>query len=122
MIENRIEQKEALKSLLEFNAGVVKNMTIIVKELSGERMDDTDTFLAEIIKALNWEIQVVNGTMDLLNEGKVRIEKGYFNEKVVALSDAVAEKDDAKMAEAFTELIPMFEVLGKAAEKVIVLN
>lgn len=30
--------------LLEFNERLVKNMNIIVKELSGKRLDDTDKF------------------------------------------------------------------------------
>lgn len=119
MIENRAEQKEALEILTEFNVGLVKNMRIIVKELSGERLDDTDAFLKGILEAMNWEIQVVNGTLELLNEDKMRIDKAEFNTKVVALSEAVAENDDAKMATSFTELIPMFETLGAAAMEVI---
>lgn len=119
MIENRAEQKEVLEALVELNTGLVKNMTIVVKELSGARMDDTDVFLGEIIKAINWEIQAMNGTMELLNEDKVRIDKEAFNAKVIAVNDAVMAKDDAKMAAAFTELIPVFEALGKAAEEVI---
>ena len=35
MEENRLEQKEALQTLVEFNERLVKNMNIIVKELSG---------------------------------------------------------------------------------------
>lgn len=118
MIENRAEQKEALETLMEFNVRLVKNMNIIVKELSGERLEDTDAFLTDIINAMNWEIQVMNGTMELLNEDKPRIDKEAFNEKVQTLGSAIAAKDDARMAEAFTELIPVFEALGKAAEEV----
>ncbi|MEH2944174.1 molecular chaperone [Lachnospiraceae bacterium KK002] len=118
MIENRAEQKEALETLLEFNVRLVKNMNIIVKELSGERLEDTEAFLNDIVQAMNWEIQVFNGTMELLNEDKVRIEKEMFNEKIKALGDAIAAKDDAQMAEKFTEVIPVFEALGEAAKEV----
>lgn len=44
MEDNRKEQIEALEVLLEFNERLVKNMKIIVKELSGKRLDDTDKF------------------------------------------------------------------------------
>ena len=44
MEDNRAEQIEALQVLEEFNGRLVKNMEIIVKELSGERLDDTDSF------------------------------------------------------------------------------
>ena len=39
-------------------------MRIISKELSGARLDDTDIFLEGILKAINWEIQVLNGTVE----------------------------------------------------------
>ena len=73
MEDIRNEQKEALETLVEFNEKLVKNMNIIVKELSGQRLDDTDKFLKGIIDAVNWEVQVLNGTMSLLNEDKERI-------------------------------------------------
>ncbi len=73
MEDNRKEQIEALEVLLEFNERLIRNMNIIVKELSGKRLDDTDKFLKSIVNALNWEIHVVNGTMDVLNTGKERV-------------------------------------------------
>ena len=82
-MENRKEQKEALETLVEFNKRLVKNMHIIVKELSGERLDDTDKFLKAIVNAMNWEIAVMNGTMTILNEGKQRVDKEAFNKKVL---------------------------------------
>jgi hypothetical protein len=72
MENNRAEQKEALEILEDFNVRLVKNMHSIVTELSGQRLADTDQLLKSIIDAINWEIQVVNGTMELLNEGKQR--------------------------------------------------
>ncbi len=117
---NREEQKEALETLVGFNTRLVKNMKIIIKELSGQRLDDTNVFLEDITKAMNWEIQVMNGTMELLNEGETRIDKEGFNEKIIALGDAINSKDDAKMAKAFGEIVPFFEKLGVAANQVIV--
>lgn len=119
MEDNRAEQLEALEALVEFNDRLVNNMNIIVKELSGNRLEDTDKFLKSIIDAINWEIQVVNGTMDTLNEGKERVDKECFNATVLALSDAINAKDDARMAEEFTKIIPIFEKLGASAKEVI---
>ena len=70
------------------------------------------------MQALNWEIQVVNGTMELLNEGKKRIDKEAFNTKIAALGAAIAAKEDGAMAKQFEEVIPVFEDLEKAAEEV----
>lgn len=119
MEDNRAEQLEALEVLVEFNDRLVHNMEIVVKELSGERLEDTDNFLKGIIDAINWEIQVVNGTMEVLNEGKIRLDKDAFNQSIVALSDAIASKDDAKMAEEFKKVIPEFQQLGVSAKEVI---
>ena len=118
MEDNRAEQKEALEVLIEFNDRVLKNMNIIVKELSGERLEDTNQFLKGIVDALNWEIEVVNGTMGLLNEGKERIQKDAFNAAVLRLSDAIKANEDTAMAEAISALIPIFENLGAAAREV----
>lgn len=118
MEDNRAEQIEALEVLTEFNERLVHNMKIIVKELSGERLDDTDKFLKSIIDAMNWEIQVMNGTMDLLNAEKERVVKETFNTAVIALSDAIAAKDDTKIAEAIEHVLPEFENLGNAAKEV----
>ena len=112
MEDNRAEQIEALQVLEEFNGRLVKNMEIIVKELSGERLDDTDQFLKGIVDAINWEIQVVNSTMQVLNDGKVRVD-------IVALSKAISAKDDAKMAEEFQRVIPVFKQLGESVNEVI---
>ena len=79
MQSTREEQREALETLVEFNERLLKNMKIIVKELSGARLDDTDKFLKAIVDAMNWEIAVVNGTSELLNEGKERVNKNALN-------------------------------------------
>ena len=97
----------------------MKNIGILIKELSGQRLDDTDKFQDSIVNAINWEIQVLNSTMDVLNEGKERIVKEVFNEKVLALGEAVKEKDDRKLVNAFDELRPELEKLGMAASEVI---
>lgn len=119
MEDNRKEQMEALETLLEFNDRLVNNIQIIVKELSGNRLEDTDKFLKSILDAMNWEIQVVNGTMEVLNEGKERVKKETFNDAVVALSDAVKANDDVKMVEAFIPIISVFERLGESVKEVV---
>lgn len=119
MEDNRAEQKEALETLTEFNERLLKNMGIVIKELSGERLDDTDKFLDSIINAINWEVQVMNGTMNLLNEGSERINKQTFNQKMLALGAGVKEKEDTKIANALKELVPEFENLGNVAKEVI---
>lgn len=116
---NRNDQVEALKVLREFNSRLINNMKALVNELSGNRLDDTDKLLKSVIDALNWEIQVINGTMDVLNDGKERLDKEAFNGIILSLSEAIASKDDLKMAEQFRQVIWLFEKLETAVEEVI---
>lgn len=119
MEKNRKDQQEALETLIGFNERLIKNMGIIIEELSGKRLEDTDVFLKDIINAMNWEIEVMNGTLSLLNEGEERVDKEKFNSKVVKFGDSIKGKDDVEIAEAIKDLIPEFETLGKAAKEVI---
>lgn len=119
MEDNRKEQVEALEVLAEFNTRLVKNIKILIKELSGARLEDTDVFTKSIVDAMNWEIQVMNGTMELLNADKVRVDKEAFNEKINEIGSAIADKSDEEMAEAFTNVLPYFEELEEAAREVI---
>lgn len=119
MEDNRREQIEALETLAEYNERILKNIPILVKELSGERLDDTNKFLESIINAINWEVEVINLTMDVLNEGKERVPKTVINEKIMALGEAINAKDDAKMAQAFADMLPELEGLSEAVKEVI---
>ena len=118
MENTKKEQQEALETLVEFNERLLKNMKII-KELSGKRLDDTDKFLKATVDAMNWEIAVVNGTSELLNEGKERVNKEVFNERISKFAEALKTNDDGEMAEAIQMLIPEFENLNVAAKEVI---
>ncbi len=119
MADNKAEQKEALEVLMNFNGRLIGNMNIIIEELSEERKEDTDKFLEDIIKSVNWEIGVVSGTLSLLNEDKERVNKEQFNQVVMNFGEAIEAKDDAKIAEAIKALIPEFENLGRAAKEVV---
>ena len=119
MEDQRREQLEALETLVEYNERVMKNIPILVKELSGQRLEDTDKFLTDVINAINWEVEIVNLTMDVLNEGKVRVAKEEMNEKIIALANALKAKDDAAMAQAFEGLLPVLASLGEAAKEVL---
>ena len=81
--------------------------------------DDTDKFLKSIVDAINWEIQVVNGTLEVINAGEERLDKEAFNKAVSALAGAIKAKDDAAMAAEFQNVIPVFEKLGEIAAKVV---
>lgn len=121
MEEIRKEQIEALEVFCNFNERFINNVHTLIKELEGERKEDTDKFLEEIIKEINWEIGVLNGNgmMALINEKKEHIQKADFNNNISKLSKALEEKNDSKIAEALKEALPMFENLGKIAKEIL---
>ena len=53
MENTRIEQLEALETLIEFNSRLLRNLPTIISELSGNRQEDTDNYLKTIIDAIN---------------------------------------------------------------------
>lgn len=118
MENNRMEQLEALEILIGFNERLLKNLPTIIEELSGEMKPDTDDFLKTIVNAVNWEINVTNATLDILNEDQIRIDKDSFNEKIMSLGSSLSLNDNTAIASALKELIPFFEQLGKAAREV----
>lgn len=119
MENTRSEQIEALKVLEKFNSKLIGNMKSLVNELSGNRLEDTDKFLKTVIDALNWEINVVNSTMEVINDGKTRVDKDSFNKAIGSLSEAISSGDDTKIAAQFQEAIKVFENLGVAVKEVV---
>lgn len=117
MDELRAQQIEALEVFYNYNERFVKNIRTIIPELEGDRKEDTDKFLEGIIKGINWEIGVLNGTMTLINEKEERISKEEINNQITQLSKALESKDDAEIAAAFKEVLPMFEKFGKIAKE-----
>ena len=118
MKDNRKEQMEALEILVEFNSRLVKNMRTLVEELSGNRKGDTDELLKANVDDLNWEIQVVNQTIEVINDGEEKIRKEDFNHVISMLGEALTTKDDLKMAEQFENVIALLEQVGDAIERV----
>lgn len=119
MEDMRAQQIEALEVLEGYNKRLIKSMKNIIPELEGERKEDTDKFLDEIVKGINWEIGILNGTMTLLNETRERIRKEDINSSILKLSKALERKKDSEIAASMKETLPVFENFGKAAEEVL---
>lgn len=119
MEDMRAQQIEALEVLEGYNKRLIKSMKNIIPELEGEWKEDTDKFLDEIVKGINWEIGILNGTMTLLNETRERIRKEDINSSILKLSKALEGKKDSEIAASMKETLPVFENFGKAAEEVL---
>ena len=119
MEDMRAQQIEALEVFKDYNERLVRSMGNIIPELEGDRKEDTDKFLDEIIKGINWEIGILNGTMELINEDEERLKKEEINNSILELSKALEGKKDDEIAASFKETLPVFENFGKVAEEVL---
>ncbi|EOS44197.1 hypothetical protein C810_03355 [Lachnospiraceae bacterium A2] len=119
MEDIRAQQIEALEVFKNYNSRLVKSMDNIIPELEGDRKDDTDKFLDEIVKGINWEIGILNGTMDFINEKVERIKKEEINASILKLSKALEGKKDSEIAASLKETLPVFENFGKVAAEVL---
>ncbi|MGN0513859.1 MAG: molecular chaperone [Lachnospiraceae bacterium] len=108
MDEIRKQQAEAVQVALDYSPKLINGINIIVSELKGERLPDTDEYLNEIINGLNWLLEVVNGTIDLLNEKQIIIEKQKVNGVIVELSNALKAKNDTLVADLLNTGIKSF--------------
>lgn len=120
MEDNRKEQVEALEALRDYNPKVCKALREIIVELKGEKKEDTQEYVDHILRGVNWELQVINGTMQLLNEKEEQISKDTLNEMISNINDAYNSKEDAKLAKVIeSELLPFAEKLEDCMEKAL---
>lgn len=108
MDDYRQQQIEALEVAHEYSGKLIKGIENVVEELDGVRFPDTDAYLNEVIKGLNWIIEIVNQTLDVINEGEVRIEKEAVNTSIKVLGDALRGKQDALISAALKDGILPF--------------
>lgn len=120
MEDNRAEQVEALQALAEYNPRLVKAMKAVVSELQDNRQPDTDEYMQAIVNGMNWEIEVLNGTLSLVNEKSVQIDKAAANDIFVDFGNTYQAKDDAALVGLFeTKVIPFFEQLEEIALTIV---
>lgn len=120
MEDNRKEQVEALEALKDYNPKVCKALKEIIPELKGDKKEDTQEYVDHIFKGVNWELQVINGTMELLNEKGEQVSKSALNEMLSRINDAYTSKDEGKLAQLVEEeLLPFTEKLNEYIEKAL---
>lgn len=116
MEDIRTQQLEALETMYGYNKKLRPAINEIIRELREERKEDTKEYLDMICKGINWVIQVTNGTLDLLNEKEVRIEKEVINEEIININAAFVNEDDIQLAEILEKkMLPFLETLDGAA-------
>ncbi|MGN0152133.1 MAG: hypothetical protein ACI39Q_06635 [Wujia sp.] len=91
-------QKEALGELVNYSENIIRGTETVIKELRGDRKEDTDELFNLVIQGINWEIEVFNNCESLINKDAQQIDKGKMADAVARLGKVLQEKDDIKLA------------------------
>lgn len=112
MDDYRQQQIEALHVVHEYSGRLIKGIENVVGELNGVKLPDTDAYLNEVLNGLNWVIEIVNKTLDVINEKEIFIKKEDVNASVQTLSSALSKKQDAQISEALKDgILPFIKKL-----------
>lgn len=119
MEELRKQQIEALQAVYEYNQRIIPALEEIVFELRGAQKEDTKDYLNHILKGVNWIIQVVNGTRDLINEKEEVINKEQMNDIIVDLNGVLKEENFIQAADIIEKgILPFVSNVTKAAKDI----
>ncbi len=114
------EQIEALEVYIEYNKKLINSINMLLLELREQRKDDTDEFQKKIIEGLNWEIQILNGTLSLINQKEERINKNEVNQQVLKLGEALKTGKDKEIADSFEKyILPEFTKIEEIIQAVL---
>lgn len=113
------QQIEALEVAVPYCGKISRAIDNVIKELNGNRQDDTDEYVRSIQNGLNWIIEVYNGTRDLINKDSVVIDKDVVNAAISRLNAANNAKNDVMLADAFAEVKVFVETFAATANKLV---
>lgn len=102
------EKKEALQVVSEYLEKLIPGMRTLCSELKGDRQPDTDDFQKQCIDGLNWVIEIYNRVSDIIDIDKFHVTKEELNNQLIALGDALRDKEDAKIAEILEGAVLLF--------------
>ena len=123
MSDNRQEQIEALQAMLEYNPRLMNAMKSVTAELLEDRQPDTDEYLLAVIKGMNWETEILNGTKEVLDEQEIELDRKMINQVFLDFNEAYKQKDDITMGVLYRDkIIPFFELYEQAARNVVESN
>ncbi len=112
--ELRQQQIEALKTLYDYNKRLIYAIPQLTEELNEDKKPDTEEYQQKIVEGLNWEIQILNRTMDLINEEEEKISKESINSHIKILEQALLSKEDTLIAKAMEqEILPVLEQIDE---------
>ena len=100
MEDMREQQKEALLTARDYIGKLLDAVDVVGVELSGEEQEDTKEYLDTILKGVNWTIEVLNRTIDYVNENEELIQKESVNDRMLHFSSVYESSNRQALNEA----------------------
>lgn len=114
----RQQQIEAVNDMIAYNKKLVKAVQEIIIELKGMQQPDTEDLLNQIVEGINWEIQVVNGSIEYINEDNEIINMIEFDKAVNNHNEAINSGKDEAIADSFqVNILPFLLKIGNVQIK-----
>lgn len=116
MEDIRQQQIEALGMAAEYIEKLIPAMKEIIPELRGQELPDTKDFLNQQMDGLNFVIDIINGTMSLVNEKETILIKDNMEEKVQNLNRALGAQINPQIADVLeADILPFLDVFRQVA-------
>lgn len=116
MEDIRQQQIEALGMVAEYIEKLIPAMKEIIPELRGQELPDTKDFLNQQMDGLNFVIDIINGTMSLVNEKETILIKDNMEEKVQNLNRALGAQMNPQIADVLeADILPFLDVFRQVA-------
>lgn len=116
MEDIRQQQIEALGMAAEYIEKLIPAMKEIIPELRGQELPDTKDFLNQQMDGLNFVIDIINGTMGLVNEKETILIKDNMEEKVQNLNRALGAQMNPQIADVLeADILPFLDVFRQVA-------
>jgi hypothetical protein len=120
MDEREQIQRDVLQELITYSDSLIPALQMLIDELRGDHLEDTHTFLEDVINGINWEIEVYNQCASLINERGNYINKKAMISAVQHLGIALNSEDQLMVADVLeSDFLPFLNMLDLAAKKVM---
>ncbi|MCR4692061.1 MAG: hypothetical protein K5739_12015 [Lachnospiraceae bacterium] len=113
-------QYEALADGGNYALRLVPAIREILPELRGDEKDDTEDFKNQIFDGINYIVEILNGTLALINEKEVIINRDGVEDIMQQLIKAVESKDNNEVARVLEEgILPFIEIFYQIASVMV---
>lgn len=120
MEEREQRQFEVLQELITYSDSLIPALQTTITELRSDGLEDTDDFLNDVIRGINWEIEVYNQCAALLNEKSNYIDKKAMIKAVQNLGMSLNSGNRIQVADCLElDFLPFLNQLDLAAKLVV---